>query len=131
VRWREPAFEGGAAAVGAARNVTVEASADTAMYSIELLLPLTDNADKPFPPDMIASIRERLLRKFGGYTAFVRAPADGEWLAEGRRYRDDVLEVRVVTAELDRGWWRGFREDLERSLRQEEVLIHATRIERL
>jgi hypothetical protein len=32
---------------------------------------------------------------------------------------------------LDRGWWRGYREELERRFRQEKLVVRATEFEEL
>lgn len=102
------------------------------MYEIKILLPLSDNEGRRFPGELWTWVRETLVEKFGGLTAFSRSPAEGLWDGgSGERSRDDVVAFEVMDEELDRGWWRGFREELERRFRQEEVVVRAHPIERL
>ena len=101
------------------------------MYQITVLLPLKDNRGRPFPKAKIAAVQERLAQKFGGYTAYRRAPAKGVWLKSGKRQTDDIVVVEVFAEKLERHWWRGFASDLERELQQEEIVVHSIRIEKL
>jgi len=101
------------------------------VFKIQILLPLNDNKGAPFPPEKIAATQEQLVRKFGGYTAFKRSPAQGMWMYGGERYSDDIVVVEILTADLDREWWRAFRSHLEKDLEQEHVMIYAQSIEGL
>lgn len=102
------------------------------MYVIEILLPLRDNEDRRFPGELWHWVREMLVEKFGGLTAFSRNPAEGLWDGEaGERSRDDIVVFEVMAEALEREWWRGFREALERRFRQEEIVVRARRVERL
>lgn len=47
------------------------------MYLIQLFLPLRDNAGEKFPDAMYRGIRDQLTERFGGMTAYARAPAEG------------------------------------------------------
>jgi len=38
---------------------------------------------------------------------------------------DDVVIVEVMAKQLEREWWRPYREDLERRFRQEEIMIRS------
>ncbi|MBV9550556.1 MAG: hypothetical protein JO256_12890 [Alphaproteobacteria bacterium] len=95
------------------------------MHLIQLLLPLTDNDGRAFPDQFLAGIRDELVDRFGGITAFLHAPAEGVWRQGGNRQRDDIVVIEVMTAALDRPWWKAFRHRLERQLRQEEIVIRA------
>ena len=102
------------------------------MQLIEILLPLRDNEGRRFPPELWTWLRETLVERFGGLTAFSRSPAEGLWEEEGgERSRDEIAVFEVMADTLDRSWWRGFREELERRFRQEEVVIRASAAERL
>ena len=102
------------------------------VHLVEILLPLSDNEGAPFAPELWRDVRERLVEKYGGLTAFSRSPAEGLWEEEeGERSRDDIAILEVMAETLDRGWWRGFREDLERRFRQKEIVVRARRIEQL
>ncbi|MDQ4088447.1 MAG: hypothetical protein M3177_10635 [Pseudomonadota bacterium] len=101
------------------------------MHLIEILLPLYDNEGRPFGPALFGAVREELVERFGGLTAFSRSPAEGLWEEGGERGRDEIVIFEVMADELDRAWWRSFRERLERRLRQEEIVIRSRAVERL
>ena len=71
-------------------------------WLVTLLLPLYDNAGAPFGAAPFRLVRGELTEKFGGLTAFTRAPAEGVWRDEGRTQRDEVVVLEVMAAELDR-----------------------------
>jgi hypothetical protein len=100
-------------------------------WLVTLLLPLYDNAGEPFGPEPYARVREELTKKFGGLTAFTRAPAEGVWRAEGRTRRDEVVVLEVMAAELDRTWWGSYRRELEERFRQDEIVVRAQGYETL
>ena len=96
------------------------------MYLVQILLPLYDNDGHPFEPVEYAQLRSEIAERFGGVTAYMRAPARGVWKDEsGGTARDDIVIFEVMTEELDRPWWTGFRKDLERRFRQERVIVRA------
>lgn len=102
------------------------------MHVVEVFLPLRDGEGAPFPRASLDRVRHELTERFGGVTAHLRAPAAGAWKDdEGDVERDDVVIVEVVVDPLDRGWWAGYRRELEARFRQDEVLIRATACERL
>lgn len=102
------------------------------MHLIQLFLPLRDNDGKPFPRGSYDAVRAELTDLFGGVTAFVRSPAVGLWEDDGGAVqRDDVVLLEVMADHVDHGWWVSYRKGLERRFRQDEVLVRATRVERL
>ena len=102
------------------------------MHLIQLLLPLYDNDGKAFPSAMFREIRTRLTERFGGLTAYTRAPAEGLWKeGVGEPKRDEVVVYEVMVDDLDRAWWGTFRTELERRFAQEELVVRAQRFERL
>ena len=102
------------------------------MHLIEILLPLADNEGRPFPPALWSGVRQELVDRFGGLTAFTRSPAEGLWEAkEGEPSRDEIVIFEVMAETLHRDWWRGLRGELERRFHQEEVVIRASAAERL
>jgi hypothetical protein len=103
-----------------------------AMQLIEILLPLADNEGKPFPGGLHARVRDELADRFGGVTAFTRAPAEGLWKAgEGEARSDQIVIFEVMADWLDRGWWSAYRIELERRFRQEEIMVRAGEVELL
>jgi hypothetical protein len=102
------------------------------IFVVQIFLPLHDNEGADFPPELFTAVRSELAHRFGGVTAFMRSPAVGIWRdEEGVARRDDIVVFEAVTDALDRDWWRGYRAQLERTFRQEEILIRATASERL
>lgn len=100
------------------------------MYLVQLLLPLCDNDGHPFPQTMYLKVRDELAEQFGGITTYVRSPAEGLW-KEGKDYavRDEIVIYEVMAGELNRTWWRNFRERLELSFRQESIIARCSKIE--
>ena len=101
------------------------------MHLVQLLLPLRDNQGRAFGADHYDAVRGELTRRFGGLTAYSRAPAEGLWEEDGGAARDDVVVYEVMADQLDRDWWRAFRESLERRFAQEELVVRAQAVERL
>ncbi len=100
-------------------------------HLIELLLPLRDNDGRPYEQQLFNDVSESLAEKFGGVTAFMRAPAKGVWITGDQKERDDVIVVEVMADSLDRNWWLGFRQRLEIVMRQSEIVVRSQAIERL
>jgi hypothetical protein len=101
------------------------------MYRIEIFLPLYDNEGRAFARGEFDRVRRELTDRFGGVTAFTRAPAEGVWKEGGEETRDQIVIFEVMAERLDREWGGTFRAELERRFRQEELLIRASEIERL
>jgi hypothetical protein len=95
------------------------------MHLIQILLPLYDNEGTAFAPALYRSIREELAARYGGLTAFTRAPAEGHWKEDGKTTRDDIVVFEVMTDELDRAGWHVYRQKLEEVFRQDVILIRA------
>jgi hypothetical protein len=102
------------------------------MHLVQLLLPLYDNNKQLFPQKDFDRVRDELVKRFGGITAFRRSPAEGLWReGESQLSRDDVVVFEVMTEALDREWWSGYRQELEGRFRQEQLIIRATQMEQL
>ena len=102
------------------------------MFVVEIFLPLKRGDGSAQPASLFGSLRAELVRKFGGLTAFTRAPALGLWEDEHDQVeRDEIVIFEVIADELDRGWWSALRERLERDFGQDEILIRASAAERL
>ncbi|HVL70684.1 MAG TPA: hypothetical protein VM434_02230 [Beijerinckiaceae bacterium] len=92
---------------------------------VQILLPLYDNDGRPQPASRFAAVRSELTERFGGFTAFTRAPAEGAWKDGNEVARDDIVVVEVMVEALDEGWWRDYRRSLESRFRQEEIVVRA------
>lgn len=100
-------------------------------YLVQILLPLADNDGIPFPPEVFRALQGELTSRFGGLTAYSRAPAKGVWAHNDAHQTDDIVMVEVMTDRLDEAWWQGLRTRLERTLRQEAIVIRAQTIRTL
>ena len=104
----------------------------TRVHVIEILLPLQRRDGSPQPRALFGATRSELVERFGGLTAFTRAPAEGLWeREEGAVESDSIVVFEVMADELDRGWWAAFKARLEQSFDQDEIVIRAAAAERL
>jgi len=96
-------------------------------YLVQILLPLYDNEGHPFDTSEYIQLRSELADRFGGVTAYTRAPARGVWKddATGETQRDDIVIFEVMTDTLDRKWWSAFRQHLEEHFRQDTLIVRA------
>jgi hypothetical protein len=99
------------------------------MHLIQILLPVYDNEGSHFGEELYAGVRDMLSKRFGGLTAFTRAPAQGLWTSEGETTHDDIVVFEVMAEEVDAEWWRGYRKELERAFRQDTIVIRAQDIQ--
>jgi hypothetical protein len=95
------------------------------VHLVQILLPLYDNAGTPLPRALYGEVRRELTDRFGGLTAFTRAPAEGLWQDGDGTARDDIVIFEVMTDALDEGWWRAYRTRLEARFRQDVIVIRA------
>lgn len=102
------------------------------MYLVQFLLPLHDNKKQKFPVAYFLAVRKTLTDRFGGVTAFLRSPAVGLWKDDDEEVsRDDVVMFEVISAQLDKTWWKDYRMELQQKFRQEDLMFWASRITRL
>ena len=101
------------------------------MHLVQLLLPLMDQDGKPFPRSQYRKIREVLTERFGGLTAYTRAPAVGLWDEGDQVSIDDIVVYEVMVSDLDRNWWREYRAGLEEAFDQDELVVRAQEMQRL
>jgi hypothetical protein len=96
------------------------------MYLVQLLLPLVKDR-KAYD-----GVMKELTERFGGATAYSRAPASGLWKnPAAKTERDDSVVVEVMVEKLDRKWWAKYRRELEKRLRQKELVVRAHEIQSL
>ena len=102
------------------------------MHLVQLLLPLYDNSRNPFARAVFAEVHAELVERFGGLTAYTRAPAQGVWKDEAdTSRRDDIIIYEVMTGDLDRAWWKQYRKRLEKQFAQAELVIRHQEVELL
>jgi hypothetical protein len=101
-----------------------------ARWRIEIFAPLTRGRGG------LHDLREDLAARFGGVTAFERAPAvglrredggEGEEAAEAVT-QDSIVVLEVVADDFDPNWWGAFREGWEARLGQRRLLVRASRV---
>ena len=96
------------------------------MYLVQLLLPVYDNEGHAFEASEYVRLRSELADRFGGVTAYTRAPARGVWKQDsGTTTRDDIVIFEVMTDDLDQEWWTAFRKQLEQRFRQDTLIVRA------
>jgi hypothetical protein len=69
---------------------------------------------RPFSVSYFSQVRRELTDRFGGVTAFVRAPAVGLWKESADDInRDAVVMFEVLAEQLDRDWWSLYGKQLQ------------------
>jgi hypothetical protein len=101
------------------------------MHLIQIFLPLYDNEGEAFDRKVYDGVRDELMKKFDGVTAFRSSPAEGVWEEGGEVSRDRVIVFEVMAEELERVWWTNYRAELEARFRQEKMIVRAILIEQL
>jgi hypothetical protein len=96
------------------------------MHLVQLLLPLYDNTGTQFPKTFYLQVRNELVERFGGLTAYAQAPVSGLWQeSDAHVVRDDLIIYEVMTDDLDAAWWEQYRATLEVRFRQDRLVIRA------
>lgn len=99
------------------------------MYLTQLLLPLWSNGGERFPYHLFEQVRDELVGKFGGLTAYTRTPASGLWQEnDGATVHDDIVVYEVMVKDLDEDWWSSYRKKLEQRFSQDKLVIRAQKI---
>ncbi len=102
------------------------------MFLIQILLPLYDDVGSPIPHHKFQQVREEMLTRFGGLTAYTQAPAEGFWQEDGdRTSRDKIVVFEVMLTKIEREWWAAYRRRLEERFSQESIVIRAQQVELL
>jgi len=102
------------------------------MKKYEIYLPLKYNDGTEVEPEKLKQIRERLVAVFGAITVSpIAAPFHGRWRYGGVEYVDEIIRFEIITEE-DFGsnlFFKNFKNQLKRSLRQFDILITVQNIE--
>ena len=101
------------------------------MHLVQLLLPVRNNNGEEFDQRLFEDVAAALTERFGGVTAYNRAPAQGRWESRGKVEHDEIVVMEVMADSLDRGWWQNFRSELERRFSQDRLIVRAETIELL
>lgn len=102
------------------------------MHLVQLLIPVYDRHGARFPQASYDTLVGELTERFGGLTAYVRAPAAGLWEERpGETRRDDIVVYEVMVEGLDPDWWANYRGELEARFDQDELVVRAHEFRRL
>lgn len=102
------------------------------MHLVQLLLPLCGPDGRKYSRELYDELGRVLTERFGGVTAYSRAPAVGLWEDRpGRTQRDDIVVLEVMVETIEGEWWAARRRDLEARLGQAEIVIRALPMTRL
>jgi hypothetical protein len=101
------------------------------LHLVQLLLPTRDKVGEAFPRAAFEQVSRELTERFGGVTAYSRAPAEGRWKQASETELDDIVVVEVMDKNLDRNWWAAYREELQKRFRQDVVIVRAQDIDLL
>jgi hypothetical protein len=98
------------------------------MHLVQLLLPLYNNSGIQFEQKLYTDVRNELVDRFGGITAYTRAPVHGLWQESEQLVRDDLIIYEIMVEKLEEEWWRGYREILENRFQQQSLVVRALQI---
>ena len=101
------------------------------MHLVQILLPLFDNEGNAFAAERYRTVTRVLTERFGGVTAYTRAPAEGRWQDEQGVRHDEIVILETMVESPDGSWWETYRRQLERDFKQDEIVVRAIPIERL
>jgi hypothetical protein len=99
------------------------------MYLVQLLLPLYNNSGMRFEQELYSEVRNELMGRFGGITAYTRAPVHGLWHDSEQIVRDDLIIYEIMVQELDKKWWCEYRGTLENRFQQDTLVMRAHKIQ--
>lgn len=98
------------------------------MHLVQLLLPLYSNSGMRFEQKLYTEVRNELVDRFGGITAYTRAPVHGLWQESEQIVRDDLIIYEIMVETLEEEWWRGYRVILENRFQQQSLVVRAHQI---
>lgn len=101
------------------------------VHLVQILLPLFDNEGNAFAAEQYRGVTRVLTERFGGVTAYTRAPAEGRWQDDDGVRHDEIVVLDTMVESFDRAWWGAYRRQLEREFRQDEIVVRAMPIERV
>jgi hypothetical protein len=81
-----------------------------------------------FEQKLYTEVRNELVDRFGGITAYTRAPVHGLWQESEQIVRDDLIIYEIMVEKLEEEWWRGYRVILENRFQQQSLVVRAHQI---
>jgi hypothetical protein len=82
----------------------------------------------PFEQRLYAEVRNELVDRFGGITAYTRAPVHGLWQESEQIVRDDLIIYEIMVETLEEKWWSEYRVILENRFQQQSLVVRAHQI---
>ena len=102
------------------------------MKKYEIYLPLKYNDGQEIEPEKLKQIRQQLIAVFGAVTvSSLAAPFEGTWRYAGVEFIDDIIKFEIITEQDLRAnlFFKSFKNQLKRTLRQFDILITVQEIE--
>lgn len=102
------------------------------MKEYELYVPLHYNDGRPVEHEKLASLKRRLVQRFGGLTHFPQSN-EGLWKIGSITFRDQVVILRVLASETGKAedYFRQLKESLRDEWEQKDFLIVAREVSTL
>ncbi|MCF6113611.1 hypothetical protein [Mesorhizobium muleiense] len=82
------------------------------MHLVQILLPRADNTGRPFGREDFDRVKEDLASRFDGVTAYLQAPAEGQWQDGEQSSKDEIVIFEVMVDDVDLPDWRKRRAEL-------------------
>jgi hypothetical protein len=102
------------------------------MQLVQIFLPLYDNNKQLFHKSVFEDLCTKLKDKFGGVTLYRNSPTEGLWKDEtGKTNYDELIIAEIMIEELDKEWWKQYKQSLEQIFKQEQILIRCFLFEKL
>jgi hypothetical protein len=93
------------------------------MYLFQILLPLYTKDNRRIEHAAFTKVKDELTKRYGGVTAYTRAPAEGQWITRGRKDRDQIIIIEVMAQKRSLPWWRRYRKILETRFKQDSIIV--------
>lgn len=104
------------------------------MKKYEIYLPLKYNDGKKIESEKLKEIRQQLMAVFDGITlSSMSAPYEGTWRSAGVEFKDNIIRIEIITTEDPDSlrYFKNFKRQLKRNLRQIDILITVQDIYRI
>jgi hypothetical protein len=99
------------------------------MYLFQILVPVKlGSRNAADAKREITRIERELIKEFGGVTAFAQSPAEGLWKTSKAVTRDAIVIVEVMCKIKREYWWKQYQKELERRLKQKQIVIRYSEV---
>lgn len=104
------------------------------MKKYEIYLPLKYNDGQEVEPEKLRQIRRQLIAVFGELTVSpLSAPFQGTWRYGGVEFIDDIIKIEIISEQdlTSNHFFKRYKQQLKRTLRQFDILITVQDIQRI